>query len=354
MKPARRAFPSHGSRPGGALRRRLPLDPRRPFGVARVALPSDSLGLHTEPLRPSKARTTLARPQGDGCGPSPCDPLGRRLRRCGRCRGSGVHRRRPARGAAARQGGNPIAHAPSPRGPPPVKGPHGTPHKPPRGARGLVEVAVQTPDGQRPPAAAFARAKATRGGVARGTRKGRCRRRAVRRTQMGYYAWGTGEIKFASKEELEAAVKALKKIPASANFKGIEKDYPDHESFEFCKAMSELGFSAVHSKDDFYPYSFDIEYEWDKIGSWTEEPFEAIGPHCVKSYFKWSGEDGERWLESGLHTEKDMLVASFPDGGVECSNGSMFIDLTYADQRFQLFINVNDWGVPTFHISQIK
>ena len=55
-------------------------------------------------------------------------------------------------------------HAPSPRGPPPVKGPHGTPHKPPRGARGLVEVAVQTPDGSRPPAAAFARAKATRGG----------------------------------------------------------------------------------------------------------------------------------------------------------------------------------------------
>ena len=127
-----------------------------------------------------------ARPsQGDGCGPSPCDPLGRRLRRCGPCRGSRVHRRRPARGAAARQGGNPTAHAPSPRGPPPVKGPHGTPHKPPRGARGLVEVAVQTPDGSRPPAAAVARAKATRGGVARGTRKGRCRRRAVRRSDHG-------------------------------------------------------------------------------------------------------------------------------------------------------------------------
>ena len=92
--PARRAFPSPGSRPGGALRRRLPLDPRRPFGIARVALPSDSLGLHKEPLRPSKARTTLARPQGDGCGPSPCDPLGRRLRRCGHCRGGRVHRRR--------------------------------------------------------------------------------------------------------------------------------------------------------------------------------------------------------------------------------------------------------------------
>ena len=73
-------------RPGGELRRRLPLDPHGPFGVARVALPSDSLGLYKEPLRPSKARTTLARPQGDGCGPSPCDPLGRRLRRCGRCR----------------------------------------------------------------------------------------------------------------------------------------------------------------------------------------------------------------------------------------------------------------------------
>ena len=131
---------------------------------ARVALPSDSLGPHTGPLRPSKARTTLAPSQGDGCGPSPCDPLGRRLRRCGRCRGCRVHRRRPARGAAARQGGNPTAHAPSPRGPPPVKGPHGTPHQAPRGARGLVEVAVQTPDGPRPPAAAFARAKATRGG----------------------------------------------------------------------------------------------------------------------------------------------------------------------------------------------
>ncbi len=37
------------------------------------------------------------------------------------CRGSGVHRRRPARGAAARQGGNPTAHAPSPRGPPPSR-----------------------------------------------------------------------------------------------------------------------------------------------------------------------------------------------------------------------------------------
>ena len=67
-----------------------------------------------------------ARPsQGDGCGPSPCDPLGRRLRRFGHCRGSRVHRRRPARGAAARQGGDPTAHSPSPRGPHPVKGPHG-------------------------------------------------------------------------------------------------------------------------------------------------------------------------------------------------------------------------------------
>ena len=49
-----------------------------------------------------------------------------------------------------------------------------------------------------------------------------------------------------------------------------------------------------------------------------------------------------------------MLVASFPGGDVECSNGSMFIDLTYANLSFQLFINVNDWGVPTFHITQIK
>ena len=131
-----------------------------------------SLALHSLPTawghtrgpygrRKRAQRSPLA---GDGCGPSPCDPLGRRLRRCGPCRGSRAHRRRPARGAAARQGGNPTVHAPSPRGPHPVKGPHGTPHKPPRGARGLVEVAVQTPDGSRPPAAAFARAKATRGG----------------------------------------------------------------------------------------------------------------------------------------------------------------------------------------------
>ena len=168
--------------PRGSAPRRLPLDPHGPFPGARVALPSDSLGLYKEPPTAVESAHNARPSQGDGCGPSPCDPLGRRLRRCGPCRGCRVHRRRPARGAAARQGGNPTAHAPSPRGPPPVKGPHGTPHKPPRGARGLVEVAVQTPDGPRPPAAAFARAKATRGGVARDTRKGRCRRRAVRRS----------------------------------------------------------------------------------------------------------------------------------------------------------------------------
>lgn len=77
-------------------------------------------------------------------------------------------------------------------------------------------------------------------------------------------------------------------------------------------------------------------------------------PPLRQSHFKWSGEDGEVWLESGLHTEKDMLVASFPDGGVECSNGSMFINLTYANQSFQLFINVNDWGVPTAQITRNK
>ena len=49
-----------------------------------------------------------------------------------------------------------------------------------------------------------------------------------------------------------------------------------------------------------------------------------------------------------------MLVASFPDGGVEYSNGSMFINLTYANQSFQLFINVNDWGVPTAQITRNK
>lgn len=171
---------------------------------------------------------------------------------------------------------------------------------------------------------------------------------------MGYHASGIGEIRFPSKKDLEAVIEELKKIPASNSFGGIEEDYPDHESFDFCKLMSELGFVTTRSKDDFYPYSFAIEYEWGKIGSWTDEPFKAIGPHCVKSHFKWSGEDGEVWLESELHTEKDMLVASFPDGGVECSNGSMFINLTYANQSFQLFINVNDWGVPTAQITRNK
>ena len=51
---------------------------------------------------------------------------------------------------------------------------------------------------------------------------------------MGYYASGIGEIRFTSKRELEAAIDELKKIPASNSFGGIENDYPDHESFEFC------------------------------------------------------------------------------------------------------------------------
>lgn len=95
---------------------------------------------------------------------------------------------------------------------------------------------------------------------------------------MGYYASGIGEIRFPSKKDLEAVIEELKKIPASNIFGGIEEDYPDHESFDFCKVMSELGFVTTRSKDDFYPYSFAIEYEWGKIGSWTDEPFKAIGP----------------------------------------------------------------------------
>ena len=141
-----------------------------PMGSARVPPPpgppqAPHRGSRCTPFRQPGARhgapTAVesahnARPsQGDGCGPSPCHPLGRRLRRRGSCRGGSGHRRRPARGAAARQGANPTAHAPSPRGPRPVKGPHGTSHKPPRGARRLVEVAAQTPDGGRPPAAAM-------------------------------------------------------------------------------------------------------------------------------------------------------------------------------------------------------
>ena len=184
-RPDRRAFPSPGCRPGGALRRRLPLDPHGPFGVARVALPSDSLGPHTGPLRPSKARTTLAPRRGTDAARPPATPS------AAGCAGSATAAAAAStadgpRGARPRaRAGTLTAHAPSPRGPHPVKGPHGTPHKPPRGARGLVEVAVQTPDGERPPAAALARAKATRGGVARCTRKGRCRRRAVRRSDHG-------------------------------------------------------------------------------------------------------------------------------------------------------------------------
>ena len=122
-----------------------------PPGLALHSLPT-AWGYAWSPYGRRK-RAQRSPSQGDGSGPSPCSPLGRRLRRCGHCRGWGVHRRRPARGAAARQGGHPTAHAPSPRGPRPVKGPHGTSHKPPRGARRLVEVAVQTPDGGRPPAA---------------------------------------------------------------------------------------------------------------------------------------------------------------------------------------------------------
>ena len=41
---------------------------------ARVALPSDSLGLYKEPLRPSKARTTLAPRRGTDAARPPATP----------------------------------------------------------------------------------------------------------------------------------------------------------------------------------------------------------------------------------------------------------------------------------------
>ncbi len=96
--------------------------------------------------------------------PVPCDPLGRRLRRCGPCRGSRVHRRRPARGAAARQGGDPVQAAPSPRGRTPSRA--GTePRTSPRAGRGAWwRLPCRPLTGRARPAAAFARAKATRGG----------------------------------------------------------------------------------------------------------------------------------------------------------------------------------------------
>ena len=60
--------------PRGSAPRRLPLDPHGPFPGARVALPSDSLGPHTGPLRPSKARTTLAPRRGTDAARPPATP----------------------------------------------------------------------------------------------------------------------------------------------------------------------------------------------------------------------------------------------------------------------------------------
>ena len=60
--------------PRGSAPRRLPLDPHGPFPGASVALPSDSLGPHTGPLRPSKARTTLAPRRGTDAARPPATP----------------------------------------------------------------------------------------------------------------------------------------------------------------------------------------------------------------------------------------------------------------------------------------
>ena len=172
-------------RPGGALAGRLPLDPHGPFPGALVALPSDSLGLYKEPLRPSKARTTLAPRRGTDAARPPATPS------AAGCAGAAAAAA-AASTADGPRGARPRARAGTrPRtlrrhgGRPPSRARTEPRTSPPRGARGLVEVAVQTPDGPRPPAAALARAKAMRGGVARGTRKGRCRRRAVRRSDHG-------------------------------------------------------------------------------------------------------------------------------------------------------------------------
>ena len=105
--------------PRGSARSRLPLDPHRPSPGARVALPSDSLGLRMEPLRPSKARTTLAPRRGTDAARPPAAPS------AAGCAGAAT-----AVAAASTADG-------------------------PRGARRLVEVAAQTPDGGRPPAAAM-------------------------------------------------------------------------------------------------------------------------------------------------------------------------------------------------------
>lgn len=94
------------------------------------------------PLRPPRPPATPVRPL-------PRQPRLPPTARAGRGRAPG---REPDRARS-------VATGAAPR-----QGPARNPAQAPRGARGLVEVAVQTPDGSRPPAAAFARAKATRGG----------------------------------------------------------------------------------------------------------------------------------------------------------------------------------------------
>ena len=150
----RRAFPSRGSRPGGALGAASPWTPTgHPPGLALHSLPT-AWGYAWSPYgrRKRAQRSPLAggrmrpvplqppRPPAAPVRPLPWLPRPPPTARAGRGRAPGRppdRIRSVAAGAAPRQG------------------PARNLHQPPRGARRLVEVAAQTPDGGRPPAAAM-------------------------------------------------------------------------------------------------------------------------------------------------------------------------------------------------------
>lgn len=169
---------------------------------------------------------------------------------------------------------------------------------------------------------------------------------------MGYCASGHGEVRFDSKEKLEQAIEGLNVLPAVSSSSVVDS-YPDDMSRDFCRAAIRAGFFATPLHDEFHPYAFALEHEWGKIGSWSDKPLAAIGKSCVKSYFIWEGEDGESWLAPEIDSAKDMLVAEFPNGSVDCSNMVTFINLSSGGKRYQLAVIVNDYGVPTASVSSL-
>ena len=181
----RRAFPSRGSRPGGALGAASPWTPTGHPPGARVALPSDSLGLRMEPLRPSKARTTLAPRRGTDAARPPAAPsaagcAGAATAVAAASTADGPRGARPRARAATRP------HTLRRRGGRTPSRARTEPRTNPRAGRGGWWRLPRRPlTAGALPRRLCASAQATRGGVARGTRKGRCRRRADRRSQDG-------------------------------------------------------------------------------------------------------------------------------------------------------------------------